>query len=65
MRSTYNDPQRLVSSLNDMYGEGNYHLKTISNRFIIMLPAPMKPVRNTLYANSSTAANPLLTPRAI
>lgn len=27
MRSTYNDPQKLVSSLNDMYGEGNYRLK--------------------------------------
>ncbi|TDZ15367.1 hypothetical protein Cob_v011724 [Colletotrichum orbiculare MAFF 240422] len=42
LKSQYNDPLRLQSSLNDICGEGNYSVKVISGRYIISSLRPMK-----------------------
>nr|XP_036587309.1 uncharacterized protein CTRU02_03082 [Colletotrichum truncatum]KAF6798040.1 hypothetical protein CTRU02_03082 [Colletotrichum truncatum] len=42
MRSKYNDPLKLQSSLNEICGEGNYEVKVKWNRYILLLPHQMK-----------------------
>ncbi|OHW97771.1 hypothetical protein CSPAE12_03533 [Colletotrichum incanum] len=45
MRAKYIDQSKLKTSLDSIYGEGNYLVKERANRYIIMLPTPMKDVR--------------------
>ncbi|KAK7224313.1 hypothetical protein V2G26_012316 [Clonostachys chloroleuca] len=42
MRQKYNDPAKLRDLLDELYGRGNYSVKTKSSRWILRLPAPLK-----------------------
>ncbi|KAG7047264.1 hypothetical protein JMJ77_0010618 [Colletotrichum scovillei] len=42
MRARYHDSAKLKTSLDSIYGQGNYKVKERANRFILMLPKPLK-----------------------
>jgi len=42
LRMKYNDPLKLIDSLDRMFGTGNYILKTRSNRWILFLHNPLQ-----------------------
>ncbi|OTB02219.1 hypothetical protein M426DRAFT_322795 [Hypoxylon sp. CI-4A] len=42
LRQKYNDPLKLKDSLNNLYGEGRYKVKTRANRYILQVPEPMQ-----------------------
>ncbi|KAK1633230.1 hypothetical protein BDP81DRAFT_71241 [Colletotrichum phormii] len=42
MRARYHDSAKLKTSLDTIYGQGNYKVKERANRFILMLPRPLK-----------------------
>ncbi|KAK1657697.1 hypothetical protein BDP55DRAFT_421243 [Colletotrichum godetiae] len=42
MRSRYHDPGKLKKSLDSIYGQGNYKVKEKANRYILILPKPLK-----------------------
>ncbi|KAF4835463.1 hypothetical protein CGCSCA4_v012597 [Colletotrichum siamense] len=37
MRTKYHDPVKLKDTLNKMFGENNYKVRVINNRYILML----------------------------
>ncbi|KAI1489255.1 hypothetical protein F5X96DRAFT_641605 [Biscogniauxia mediterranea] len=41
LRQKYNDPRKLKESLDTMYGQGGYQVKTKANRYILKLPVPL------------------------
>ncbi|KAK1458581.1 hypothetical protein CCUS01_09245 [Colletotrichum cuscutae] len=42
MRARYHDSAKLKTSLDSIYGQGNYKVKERANRFILMLPKPLE-----------------------
>ncbi|KAI1642504.1 uncharacterized protein F4817DRAFT_294798 [Daldinia loculata] len=40
LKQKYNDPQKLKSSLDSMYGQGRYKVKIKASRYILQLPEP-------------------------
>ncbi|OHE98216.1 hypothetical protein CORC01_06413 [Colletotrichum orchidophilum] len=42
LRARYHNSAKLKTSLDSIYGEGNYKVKERANRFILMLPEPLK-----------------------
>ncbi|KAK2773531.1 hypothetical protein CKAH01_13571 [Colletotrichum kahawae] len=48
MRTKYNDPVKLKDTLNKMFGEKNYKVRVINNRYILMLSRAPRQVRINL-----------------
>ncbi|KAI1393170.1 uncharacterized protein F4822DRAFT_383740 [Hypoxylon trugodes] len=56
LKTKYNDPLKLKSSLDSMYGKGKYRVKVRANRYILQLPeqpqrAQIVEIENTIHSH--------------